>query len=45
MEEEFGERIMVSLLKIEYMVGGSGFTVGFEGDEPWSRPVKESRVR
>jgi hypothetical protein len=29
-------------LKIEYMVGGSSFTVGFEGDKPWSRPVKES---
>src|SRR5215472_4074262 len=27
------------------MVGGSSCTVGFEGDEPWSRPVKESGVR
>jgi hypothetical protein len=30
------------LLKIEYMVGGCSCTVGFEGDEPWSRPVTES---
>ena len=25
-----------------YMVGGSSFAVGFQGDEPWSRPAKES---
>jgi hypothetical protein len=26
------------------MVGGDSFTVGFEGDEPWSRPVKLKSV-
>jgi hypothetical protein len=29
-------------LNIEYMVPRRSFTVGFEGDQPWSRPVKES---